>query len=65
MQTYSTTFIYELEILIKEEIERLRDSLEMSPVEGIDRTDYFRGQIASFRGMSDLINEAAKRADRR
>ena len=65
MQTFSNTFIYELEILIKEEIERLRDALENSAVEGIDRTDHFRGRIAALRGMADLIDEASKRADRR
>lgn len=65
MQTYSGTFIYELEILINEEIERLRDCLESSPVEGIDRTDHFRGSIAALRSMAGLIEEAAKKADRR
>lgn len=65
MQTFSNVFIYELEILIKEEIERLRDSLEVSPVDSVDRTDHIRGRIAALRGMDDLINEAAKKADRR
>ena len=65
MQTFSNVFIYELEILIKEEIERCRDALETVHGEGIDRSDIYRGRLAALRGMSDLIEEAAKRADRR
>ena len=65
MQTVSTLFRYELEQLIIREIERLRDGLEMVPVEGVDRTTYLRGQIAALRNMSDLIDEASDKADQR
>jgi len=63
MQTFSTLFDRELNRIIEEEINRLKNQLSHNTYERVDEFRYVMGQVAAYENMSSLIEEAKKSAD--
>lgn len=63
MQTFSTLFDRELNRIIAEEINRLKNQLAHNTYERVDEFRYVMGQVAAYENMSSLIEEAKKSAD--
>ena len=63
MQTFSTLFDRELNRIIEEEINRLKNLLSHNTYERVDEFRYAMGKIAAYENMSSLIEEAKKSAD--
>ena len=65
MQTISVRFEYELKKLVHEEIERLTDILTLGvSVHDIADYKYITGQIAAWRKLDDLCDEARSVMDK-
>lgn len=55
----------ELKKLIGLEVDRLKEQLAVNMFEDVASFRYIMGQIAAFRSMEDVIDEAKQRADQR
>ena len=60
MITNAQLFEYELNKLVKEQIERWKDSLAFNSYEEIGQFKFVMGQIAAFVELEELIAEAKK-----
>lgn len=63
MQTFSTLFDRELNRIIEEEINRLKNQLAHNTYERVDEFRFVMGQITAYENMSSLIEVAKKSAD--
>ena len=65
MQTISVRFEYELRKLVQEEVERLTSILTLGvSIHDIADYKYITGQIAAWRKLSDLCDEARSIMDK-
>lgn len=56
---------FELKRLIGAEVERLKEQLAVNMFEDVASFRFIMGQIAAYRSMEDLIDDAKQRADQR
>lgn len=63
MQTFNSLLEQEMKKLIHEEIEGLRDALEVNTYDEIGQFKYVMGKIAGLKLAIELTSQAAKKAD--
>ena len=61
MLTFEMRFRNELEKLVEEQIETLRDQLSVNSFQDVGQFRYLMGRIAALRDLSDLLDEAMKK----
>lgn len=63
MQTFNSLLEQELHKLIDEEIESLRDNLEVNTYDEIGQFKYVMGKVAGLKLASELVSQATSKAD--
>jgi len=63
MQTFNSLLEQELKKLIDEEIESLRDNLEVNTYDEIGQFKYVMGKVAGLKLASELVSQAVSKAD--
>jgi uncharacterized protein (DUF1015 family) len=61
MLTFEMRFRNELEKLVEEQIETLKDQLSVNAFQDVGQFRYLMGRIAALRDLSDLLDEAMKK----
>lgn len=64
MLTNAQLFEYELNKLVQEQIDRLKDSLAFNAFTEVGQFKYVMGQIAAFAELQELIVAAKEQADK-
>jgi hypothetical protein len=63
MQTFNSLLEQELKKLIDEEIESLRDNLEVNTYDEIGQFKYVMGKVAGLKLAAELVSQAVSKAD--
>lgn len=63
MQTFNSLLEQELRKLIQEEIEGLRDNLEVNTYNEIGQFKYVMGKVAGLKLAAELVSQAVSKAD--
>ena len=63
MQTFNGLLEQELKKLIDEEIESLRDNLEVNTYDEIGQFKYVMGKVAGLKLAAELVSQAVSKAD--
>jgi hypothetical protein len=63
MQTFNSLLEQELKKLIQDEIEGLRDNLEVNTYNEVGQFKYVMGKVAGLKLATELVSQAVKKAD--
>jgi hypothetical protein len=63
MQTFNSLLEQELKKLIQDEIESLRDNLEVNTYNEVGQFKYVMGKVAGLKLATELVSQAVKKAD--
>jgi hypothetical protein len=63
MQTFNSLLEQELKKLIQDEIEGLRDNLEVNTYNEVGQFKYVMGKVAGLKLAAELVSQAVKKAD--